>query len=51
MKVGFIGTGRMGQAMGRRLLEAKWKRVRPGAAPSRASGSAEGGGSGAAPSR
>lgn len=35
----------------RRLLEAKWKRVRPDAAPSRASGSAEGGGSGAAPSR
>jgi peptide deformylase len=34
----------------RRLLEAKWKRVRPDNAPSRASGSADGG-SGAAPSR
>jgi len=35
----------------RRLLEAKWKRIRPDDAPSRASGSAEGGASGAAPSR
>jgi peptide deformylase len=34
----------------RRLLEAKWKRIRPDDS-SRASGSAEGGGSGAAPSR
>jgi peptide deformylase len=34
----------------RRLLEAKWKRIRPDDASSRASGSAEGG-SGAAPSR
>jgi peptide deformylase len=35
----------------RRILEAKWKRVRPDEAPSRASDSAEGGASGAAPSR
>ena len=35
----------------RRLLEAKWKRIRPDVAPSRASDSAEGGASGAAPSR
>lgn len=35
----------------RRLLEAKWKRVRPDADSTRASGSTEGGASGAAPSR
>lgn len=35
----------------RRLLEAKWKRVRPDDDSSRASGSTEGGASGAAPSR
>lgn len=35
----------------RRLLEAKWKRVRPDEPSSRASGSADDGASGAAPSR
>ena len=44
MKVGFIGTGRMGQAMVRRLLEAKHERRRlQPHAPRRRSRSADAG--------